>query len=299
MEVADRVRSNVLGAFLKTALTAFIVIMMIGVAMIFITSDRYDVYAAGVCSASALINCVGLTLILRWHKSGMIFIVFASLLSAIAVSILCAEWLMDNMGNIGIYIPYIGMGLYTSTLSVFLLQKNKGKSAWQQMDNSLDIAHFRHIYQLSIVVLLFISVSAYVVKPSNTETEPFKEADNKKGITSVSQDRLDSPDVTIDEVISFEKTYNENNAVKNRDDKIESRIFAIKHLLLSGLMSDVHSRDNLVNICMVHAGCFSEQQQEIIDWYLSLDISQQLEWNACDKVNTLSEFKEIVQTKIQ
>ena len=236
---------------------------------------------------------------MRWYKTGAIFVVLASLLSAISLSITCAGWLTYSFGGIGIYIPYIIMVLYVGILFALLFQKVKGKSSWQQMENGLDLAHFRHIYQLSTVILLFIFVSAYFVMPPNTETELAEDDDIEKIVANVSQDRLDSPDVTIEEVVSFEKHYNENNAVGNRDNTITNRIFALKHLLLSGLMPDIHNRDNLVNICMIHAGSFSAEQQEIIDWYLGLDVSQQSEWNVCDKVNTLSEFKETVQNKIK
>lgn len=297
--MANRVSNKILNGYLKFALSTNIVIMIVGIAMFFITSDAYGVYAACICSASALFNCIGLTLIMRWHKSGVIFVVIASLLSAISLSITCAGWLTYSFGNIGIYIPYIIMVLYVGTLFALLFQKVRGMSSWQQMDNSLDLTHFRHIYQLSTAILLFIFVSAYFVMPPNTETELAENDDIDNLVADVSQERLESPDVTIEEVVSFEKVYNENNAVGNRDSKITNRIFALKHLLLSGLMPDVHNRDNLVNICMIHAGAFSKDQQEIIDWYLALDVSQQAEWNICDKVNTLSEFKETVQNKIK
>ena len=167
------------------------------------------------------------------------------------------------------------------------------------MDASLDLAHFRHIYQLSGFVLLVICGIAYFVMPQNTDFYITGEDDIKEIISDVSEDRLDSPDVTIEEVVSFEKKYNELHPAEERDSKISNRIFALKHLLLSGLMPDIHTRDNLVNICMIHVGSFSEQQQEIIDWYLGLDIPQQSEWNICDKVNTLSEFKDVLQNKLQ
>lgn len=295
----DRVRSNILNGYLKFALTTNIVIMIVGIAILFLISDAYGVYAASICSASALFNCIGLILIMRWYKTGAIFVVLASLLSAISLSITCAGWLTYSFGGIGIYIPYIIMVLYVGILFALLFRKVREKSSWKQMENGLDLAHFRHIYQLSTVILIFIFVSAYFVMPPDTETEFTEDDDIEKVVANVSQNRLDSPDVTIEEVVSFEKQYNENNTVGNRDNKITNRIFALKHLLLSGLMPDIHNRDNLVNICMIHAGSFSAEQQEIIDWYLGLDVSQQSEWNVCDKVNALSEFKEIVQNKIK
>ena len=292
-------KSNFLKTFLNFSLTTNIIIVIVGITLLFITSDVYCVYATSICSSCALFNCIGLILIMRWHKSGTLFVVLASLLSAIALSITCAGWLNYSFGSIGVFIPYIIMALYIGVLFALLFQKIKGKSSWQQMDTSLDLSHFRHIYQLSTFILLFILISAYFVMPPNTETKLAEDDDIEKVVANVSQNRLDSPDVTIEEVVSFEKQYNENNTTGNRDNKITNRIFALKHLLLSGLMPDIHNRDNLVNICMIHAGSFSSEQQEIIDWYLGLDVSQQSEWNVCDKVNTLSEFKEIVQNKIK
>lgn len=282
----------------KCFLIFSIIALVVGIVVLFITSDTYGVYAASICSASALLNCIGLTLVMRWHKSGIIFVVLASLLSSVALSITCAGWLTYSFGSNGIYIPYIIMVLFLGTFFALLFHKCKGKSTWQQMDSSLDIAHFRHIYQLSTIIFLFIFISAYFVMPADTNAGLVEDDDIEKIVANVPRARLDSPDVTIEEVVSYEKTYNENNAIENRNSKITNRIFALKHLLLSGLMPDVHNRDNLVNICMIHAGAFSSEQQEIIDWFLALDVSQQSEWNVCDKVKTLSEFKEIIKNKI-
>lgn len=292
------VKGNLFGAFLKFMLTTNIVIMIVGVVMLFLMSDVYGVYAASFCSTSSLFNCIGLTLIIRRHKNGVLFVVLASCLSAIALSITCAGWLSYSFGAVGIYIPYLIMLLYVGTLFALMFHKFDGKSAWQQMDNSLDYAHFRHIYQLSVCILFLIFGIAYYVMPQSTESEQEEYEDLGKLVSNVSESRLDSPDVTIEEVVSFEQKYNEEFPIEKRDTKIVSRIFALKHLLLSGLMPELHSRDNLVNICMIHAGSFSKQQQEIIDWYLSLDTRYQSEWNVCDKVNTLSEFKDAIQKKI-
>ena len=297
--MTDKTRNDILSAYLRLTLTTNTVVLFVGVVLLFITSDKYGVYTASICSASALFNCIGLTLIMRWHKSGVIFVVIASFLSAIAISVTCTGWLIYSFGGVGIYIPYIIMVLYVGILFALLFQKVRGMSSWQQMDNSFDWVHFRHIYQLSTFIFIVIFISAYFVMPAGTESETTENDDIEKVISDVSQDRLDSPDVTIEEVVLFEKLYNENNAVRNRDSKITNRLFALKHLLLSGLMPDVHNCDNLVNICMIHAGAFSKEQQDIIDWYLALDVSQQAEWNVCDKVNTLSEFKETVQNKIK
>lgn len=297
--MADMERSKILDAFLYFAIIANIAMVVVGIVILFITSDTYGVYASSVSSACALFNVIGLTLIMRWHKNGLALVFIASLLSAIALSITCAGWLTYSFGIVGVYIPYGIMALYIGILLTLIFQKVNGKTIWQQMDINLDLAHFRHIYQLTAFIFIFIFVSAYFVMPKSTE-QGMKDDDKIKiFIANVSIERLDSPDVTIEEIISFEKTYNEKNKTKDLAPRIKNRIFALKHLLLSGLMSDVHNRDYLINIFKIHSGSFSEQQQAVIDWFLALDSSQQSEWNRCSKVYTLSEFKEVIQNKMQ
>ena len=294
----NRERTKLFSTFLKSVLIINIMILFLGMAMLFVTSDTYGIYAASICAASALFNSIGLTLIMRWHHSGVAFVVVASLLSAIALSFTCAGWLTYVFGSIGIYIPYIFFAIYIGILLVLMFQKRKGISACQQMDSSLDWGHFRHIYQLSAVVLVAIFSIAYFVMPHDSEIDNSEGDDIEKLIANVPRERLDSPDVTIEEVVSFEKQYNENNSVGRRDKKITSRIFALKHLLLSGLMPEIHDRDNLVNICMIHAGAFSKEQQSIIDWYLALSVDEQSDWNVCDKATSISDFKNKLTNRI-
>ena len=64
-------------------------------------------------------------------------------------------------------------------------------------------------------------------------------------------------------------------------------------------MPEIHNRENLVNICMVHAGEFSLEQQEILDWYLALAISAQEEWNVCEKASSIKDFKSKIEARIK
>lgn len=277
-----------------------VIVMIVGFVMLFFSHDSYGVNAASISSASALFNCVGVTLLMRWHKTGIFFSVIASLLSSITLSITCAGWLNYSFGELGFFIPYIVFAIYMIILFMLLFVKIRGESLWQQMDFSFDIQHFRHIYQLSIVILCAILLISIIVMPPSIGNEEKFDIDEPV-ITKidVTEKRLDCADITIEEVVAFESSYNESHDVEQRDKRIIGRIFALKHLLLSGLMPDIHNRENLVNIFMIHVGNFSVKQQEIIDWYLSLDISQQSEWNVCKRANSLAEFKEILTNKIK
>lgn len=278
--------------FARIALILNAIIIIVCAVVLFATTDSYGIYAAGICSISALFNCVGLTLLIRNRYIGLFIVAVASIASSVALSLICNGWLRLCLGDIGYLIPCMVCIIYIGIILILLFIKHKNGNAWKQMVGGLDYAHFRHIYQLSTCVLIGIIVTFYIMMPEDTAIKSF-------GNDNIELERLDSPDVTIDEIVSFENQYNESHEVSERDLKISRRIFALKHLLLSGLMPDYHTRDILVNIFMAHAGEYSKEQQMIIDWYLSLPLSDQEEWNICEKAYSLSEFKKHINNRIQ
>lgn len=295
----NKERNNILTVYLKSALIFNIMLIVGGMAMLFSTSDTYGIYAAAICSISALFNCIGLTLLLRWHSTGLFIVGSTSLISAVILSFTCAGWLNYYFGSIGVFVPYVVFVIYLLFMLLLLFMKDKGRTAWQQMGSGFDYTHFRHIYQLSSVIIAIIVIIAILEMPKQPEVNVDAEDEISQIIKNVPAERLDATDVTIEEVVSFEKQYNESIAVNNRDKNITKRIFALKHLLLSGLMPEIHNRENLVNICMVHAGEFSPEQQEILDWYLALDISTQEEWNVCEKAISIKDFKSKIEARIK
>lgn len=285
--VESKDRIGILSVYLNFAFALNVVTAIVCVVLLFWVEDTCSIYATSICAASALFNSVGLTLLMRWHRSGAFLVIGTSLLSAVTFSYVCTKW---YLGTLGLFIPYIVFILYVSGLLALLNFKVRGKTAWQQMDAGLDIAHFRHIYQLSVAILITIAIVAFFKMPQEIESGSSRADSTIKAIENVSEKRLDSPDIVIEEIISFEREYNKKYVLGSRDEKISMRIFALKHLLLSGLMPDLHSGENLKNICVVHMGQFSLQQQEILDWYLSLDVSQQAKWDICEKATSISDF---------
>lgn len=285
--------------FARIALILNAIIIIVCAVVLFATTDSYGIYAAGICSISALLNCVGLTLLIRNRYIGLFIVAVASIASSIALSLTCNGWLRLCLGDIGYLIPYMVCILYIGIILILLFIKHKNGNAWKQMAGGLDYAHFRHIYQLSTCVLIGIIVTFYIMMPEGTVLKSSDNDNIEKYVSNIEPKRLDSPDVTIDEVVSFENQYYESHEVSERDLKVSRRVFALKHLLLSGLMPDYHTRDILVNIFMAHAGEYSKEQQMIIDWYLSLPLSDQEEWNVCEKAYSLSEFKKHINNRIQ
>ena len=83
-------------------------------------------------SISALFNCIGLTLLMRWHSTGLFIVGSTSLLSAVSLSFTCAGWLNYYFGSVGIFVPYVVFAIYLLSMLLLLFVRDKGKTAWQQ-----------------------------------------------------------------------------------------------------------------------------------------------------------------------
>ena len=95
-------RNNILTVYLKLALIFNIMLIVGGMAILFSTSDTYGIYAAAIYSISALFNCIGITLLLRWHSTGFLIVGSTSLISAVSLSFTCAGWLNYYFGSVGV-----------------------------------------------------------------------------------------------------------------------------------------------------------------------------------------------------
>lgn len=164
-------------------------------------------------------------------------------------------------------------------------KKKRIKSLWRAFFIS---------FALIICTAATIAVFAIYVIPSK-KIEEIQKNDGEYPLREVTQAQLNSPNVTIEEVVFFEQSYNEKHRVENRDQKIIDRIFALKHILLGALMPEEHDRKELLDIYTVHDGEFSPEQQAVLEWYFALDKSQQEQWSKCPKVNNLAEFKEAIK----
>ena len=153
-------------------------------------------------------------------------------------------------------------------------------------------AKSKKIINSFLILVAVIGIVLFCSLPlRNLERNEINNDDIAYIIPHVSEKRLDQTTVTIEEVVSFEKSYNSQYEIDKRDVKIVKRIFALKHLLLGGLMPELHRAEDLKKIILIHSGEFSNEQQEVLDWFLSLDQSQQEYWNICSNVKTLQQFR--------
>ena len=154
-------------------------------------------------------------------------------------------------------------------------------------------AKSKKIINSFLILVAVIGIVLFCSLPlRNLERNEINNDDIAYIIPHVSEKRLDQTSVTIEEVVSFEKAYNSQYEIDKRNIKIVKRIFALKHLLLGGLMPELHRAEDLKKIILIHSGEFSNEQQEVLDWFLSLDQSQQEYWNICSNVKTLQQFRD-------
>lgn len=159
------------------------------------------------------------------------------------------------------------------------------------MSNGADIKHFRHIYQLTSALLLICGgLICYLPKAKLKETPTVQSHVSVQSNRVISYELLDSANVTFDEVVSIEPMI--DSIPENLQMKYNKRVFALKHLLLSGIMAKEHDTKDIINISKVHLGEFSDCQQKILDWYLALPKESQLKWIECPPVNNLQDFKQ-------
>ena len=298
---ADRQRPDMYNSLLQALLVAGIFAFVLCAVWMFMTGNACSVSVSGILAAYFLVFSVGVTLITRWRRLGAWIVALANIALAAVLIQLYPIWLSETFGSDGAYIlaAITGTSVILTAVPLFILKDKASKrSLWKAMDGGIDWKHFRHIYELTLVLLVGVAAVIAVkgacevtaVEPSETEEAyqvPARE---------VSAELLDSADVTLAEIAQIEEM---NDSVSSATRKeYSNRIFALKHVLLSGLMVENHDVENLLKIYKIHADEFSPSQQKIFDWYIALPKSDQALWVDCPPVNSIAEFEREMKNKI-
>lgn len=180
------------------------------------------------------------------------------------IIILCISLFISGIDIIPVCISMI---LMLITFVLLFLQSD-GKSIWSQMDNGIDIAHFRHIYQLSIFIIMIVSCF-WVYKYSTCEVHLL---DNET-YTAKSDEVLDDIDkemllenlnkttITLGQISKIEKS------ITNIPPEYESRIMALRHILVGHIVPDTHDFELFKMTYFLRKDALSEEQQEVLDWF--------------------------------
>lgn len=286
---------------IKLLLVFNILLFVFSVTWMFITSEAYSIFAYGILATYGLLSAIGFTLIQRWHKAGLWVVLGVNIIMASILTKMFSTWLFETFGYYGGFVPIIvsiAIVLLTAIPLFVVKSKPLNKSIWNVMDVGLDFKHFRHIYQLTIILLVGVGTIMLFKKPvlDVDKVEDHRNESMENITREINYTLLDSTNVTLNDIAAIESMIDsfpqQSQLIYNR------RIFALKHVILSGLMADNHSTLNLINICKVHAGDFSPQQQEILDWYVSLSQPEQEIWLDCPSVDNLLSFEKELKQRL-
>lgn len=296
---SSRTRSNFIGIVLRILFTISIVAFTISAVTMFIVGDADGIMLTGISACAALIGAIGLLLLLRWHKTGFFVTILVYMAWAAAAYLVYRDRIASWGGEAWVFVPAgIAAGMLL-VLSSILFPAFGGKSQWSQMSSGLDLKHFRHIYQLSAVIVAGLAAAMYFLpqRSQQSSVSVVAEAEPVEIKREISYTLLDSANVRLDEVVAIENMLDTlSPAIQS---KYRKRVFALKHILLSGIMPERHDARNLLNICNVHSGAFSEQQQSVIDWFVALPEEKRALWDYCPATTDLYDFKVKLEQQIK
>lgn len=302
MSLTSGKRPNFYNSILQAFLVLSILAFLLCTAWMFITRDACGVYVYGLLALYFLFSAVGFTLVKRWLKIGAPVIIVVNILAIGALEYIFFVPLNGSIDEWRNFMPLL-TGLFVSAVSVLPLFIAKDKSShdklWDSMKGGAGIKHFRHIYQLTLIFTLGILAAMLFYKSEPTIREPVAQnADVQPAVVKKQKDisLLDSTKVSLNDVIALEGLIDSMPA--DLQLKYNRRIFALKHILLSGLMAEKHNTSNLINICKIHFEDYSPEQQTVLEWFVTLPEEEQALWMECPPVDNISSFEKEVKQRI-
>lgn len=116
----------------------------------------------GLCSMFALLNVLGVILLMRRNKCGFkLLLLSAIVLGCISIFVLKSD-------------PYNAIATLCAVLLLYLIFKfrKKGRYAWSELNPGWDYLHCRHIYQLFLVVEIILFMTAIVQASDKSMSYP-------------------------------------------------------------------------------------------------------------------------------
>jgi hypothetical protein len=106
---------------------------------------------------------------------------------------------------------------------------------------------------------------------------------------------LTGTDLTMNRIQEVEKDV-KHNGTDEEEKKLKSRINALKHLYLEGLLADHRSVKGLYGIFIIHSGEFSQQQRDLMIWFFDQPEAVKQRWEQVTvKPQSLDEFKQMIE----
>lgn len=169
--------------------------------------------------------------------------------------------------------------------------KKDGVSVWKNSDIGFDYKHFRHIYQLTSVLIVSVLFGGLYIGFSMKRDDSTLIVEKYPQTADEVWTQLDSPSVTIGQIRKIEKYPILQHMDLEQRQKAEIRMMAMKHILLNCIMIDVHTVRSLKNTYLLHADELSTEQKDVLEWFFRQDVEAQRLWEREKGNASLSEFK--------
>lgn len=277
---------------LKGWLTVYIIINVI--CIIYLWSNFLTVglqtpnlsLETSLCTVTCITNIVGIVYLSRNLRFG-IYILFLVPIIVLAVQ----SFLIGNV-SIPIYI-YILLSVFTAML---LCLKSNNKIIWAQMNDGIDIKHFKHIYQLSIFFIVVV-VGWGIYNYSTFKDSSNEDLYDEELLSAMTQEEvlreLDKKTITLGKISKIEKV------VKEFSPECEARIMALRHILAGHIVPNIHDIDAFKMAYFLRKDAMSKEQQEILDWFFRQHNDVMEVWKTSDGCSDLASFQKYIKDIIK
>ena len=243
----------------------------------------YGLTNVSLYTVMCIVNVVGIVYVFRGLRFG-IYLSFACSLLFLLTSI---------------FVPGVdGMPIYVSLAAIILtmiglLSHKNGKCLWAQMKEGIDILHFRHIYQLSVFLIIVIcgywiyiyvagdiqmqsDKSVAVVRISNPITQQERQQLLKE---------LNLARITLGELAQIEEK------MPDISSDYKARIMGLRHILAGHICSDIHDVKAFEMAYKLRKDALSQEQQSVLDWFFRQTSEVRFIWQESKGVSDLATFQ--------
>lgn len=165
------------------------------------------------------------------------------------------------------------------------------KDKWKGMGKGLDLKHFRHIYQLTVIfVIILLSSTAYVFLKGRGSLADQKEEKihsdfRTEGPSNERVHDLDDIEITLKDI-----SYIEQHA-SNLSFEQKARIMALRHLLAGHIVASNHDLKAFRDAYQLRRDDLSKEQQEVLDWFFRQHSDAHNLWKDMTNVSTIADLK--------
>ena len=239
------------------------------------------------CTILCITNIVGIIYLSRNLRFG-VYILFI-----VPIVIILYQIIIFGKVSISIYLLF----LLSVIISLLLCLKSGNKTIWSQMDEGIDIKHFRHIYQLSIFLIIIVGgygVYKYVDLTNDASNEEkYNEDLFNKASTEELLMELDKSTITLGKISKIEKN------IKELPLEYEARIMALRHILAGHIVPNSHDVEAFKMAYFLRKDAMSKEQQEILDWFFRQHNDVMEIWRTSDGCSNLAKFQEYIKDIIK